>query len=374
MATTRRAKGTARSAERSEGTSTAHLSESESRGERIVLERTEASLDGGFARGVALLLRGVLGLQLVQGELGGRRHVRGALVGEGLDAGAVAQHDSHRIDDVVGALARVDDDRVQQPAITTADVLHADELERDAEDGQVGGVGADLGARQVHVEAEARAARRPVGRWWRRRGGGRRGVRHRGVGEPVAQGALGQRERLAERALGERGQLGGQAEPGAHQQRTDGGPAQRDQGQGGGGDREQCAQRHQLGAYRIVDAGRTAPAGEGVDEVGEGTGDTGSESTDALGAEGCGAGCIADADREPVGPVAVDQGDAEDGEQRSRDRRRGVRRHACPSGPAMLRGIQIEPVAAAPGGRRLSGRRSGVTRRPLRSVRDNLPA
>lgn len=88
------------------------------------------------------------------------------------------------------------------------------------------------------------------------------------------------------------------------------------------------AQRHQLRAHRIVDAGPAAPAGKGVDDVGEGAGDTGSESADALGAESCGAGCIADADREPVGPVAVDQGDAEDGEQRSRDRRRGVRRHA----------------------------------------------
>ena len=287
--------------------------------------------------GVALFLRGVLRLQLVQGELGGRRHVRGALVGEGLDAGAVMQHDSQRVDDVVSALARVDDDRVEQPAITTADVLHADELEWNAEDGQVGGVGADLGARQVYIEAETWAARRPVGR---RRWRCRRRPRHRGVGEPVAQGALGHRQSLAERALGERGQLGGQAEPCAHQQRTDGGAAWRDQGQGGGGDREQCAQHHQLRAQRIVDAGRTAPASEGVDDVGEGAGDTGGEPTDALGAEGCGAGGLADADREPVGPVAVDQGDAEDGEQRSRDRRRGVRRHACPSGPAMLRGIQ----------------------------------
>ena len=59
----------------------------------------------------------------------------------------------------------------------------------------------------------------------------------------------------------------------------------------------------------------------------KGRGDTRSEPTDTLGAESCGAGCIADADSEPVGPVAVDQGDAEDGEQRSRDRRRGVRRH-----------------------------------------------
>jgi len=54
---------------------------------------------------------------------------------------------------------------------------------------------------------------------------------------PVAQRALGQQQGLAEHALGERGQLGGQAEPGALQQRTDGGPTQRDQGQGGGGDR-----------------------------------------------------------------------------------------------------------------------------------------
>jgi hypothetical protein len=84
-------------------------------------------------------------------------------------------------------------------------------------------------------------------------------------------------------------------------------------------------------------------------EVGERAGDTGSESADALGAESCcGAGGVADADSEPVGPVAVDQGDAEDGEQRRRDRRRGVRRHACPSGL-----VTIEPVAAAPGGRRL---------------------
>jgi hypothetical protein len=64
--------------------------------------------------------------------------------------------------------------------------------------------------------------------------------------------------------------------------------------------------------------------GEGVDDVGERMGDTRSEPADALGAEGSGAGCIADADREPVGPVAVDQGDAEDGEQRSRDRCRGA--------------------------------------------------
>jgi hypothetical protein len=101
-------------------------------GREDILERTEASLDGGFTRGVALLLRGVLGLQLVEGELGGRRHLRRPLVGEGLDAWAVAQHDSHRIDDVVGALARVDDDRVEQAGISTADVLHADELRRAA--------------------------------------------------------------------------------------------------------------------------------------------------------------------------------------------------------------------------------------------------
>jgi hypothetical protein len=290
----------------------------------------------------------VLGVQLAQGERGGRRHVRGALVGEGLDAGAVAQHDAQGVDDVVGALARVDDDRVEQAAIATADVLNADELERDPEDRQVGGVGADLGARQEHVEAEAGSARLPRGRR-RRRGWARRGVRHRGVGEPVAQGALGQREGLAESGLGERRQFGGQAMPGACQQCMDGGAAQRDQGQGGGGDREQSAQRHQLGAQRIVHARWAAPSGERLDDVGEGAGNTGGEPTDALGAESCGACGLADTDGEPVGPLVVDQGDAEDGEQRSRDRRRGVRRHACPSGPATLCGTGWVVWAISPG-------------------------
>lgn len=75
----------------------------------------------------------------------------------------------------------------------------------------------------------------------------------------------------------------------AHQQRTDGGAAQRDQGQGGGGDREQSAQRHQLVAHGVINASRATPAGEGVDDAGEGAGDTGSEPTDALRTEGCGA-------------------------------------------------------------------------------------
>jgi len=92
-------------------------------------------------------------------------------------------------------------------------------------------IGADLSARQVHVEAETAAARRPLGR--RRWRGCVRGPRHRGVGEPVAQRALGQlRQGLAEHVLGERGQLGGKAESGALQQRTDGGPTQAGPGQG----------------------------------------------------------------------------------------------------------------------------------------------
>jgi hypothetical protein len=49
-------------------------------------------------------------------------------------------------------------------------------------------------------------------------------LRHR-VWASQWQGALGQRQGLAERALGERGQVGGQTEPGAHEQRTDGGAA-----------------------------------------------------------------------------------------------------------------------------------------------------
>ena len=88
---------------------------------------------------------------------------------------------------------------------------------------------------------------------------------------------------------------------------------------------------------------------DGFDDVGERAADTGSESADALGAEGCGASGLADADGEPVGPVAGDQGDAEDGEQRSRDRRRGVRRHACPSGPATLCGTGWVVWAISPG-------------------------
>ena len=39
-----------------------------------------------------------------------------------------------------------------------------------------------------------------------------------------------------------------------------------------------------------------------------------------------------DADGEPVGPLAPDQDDAEDGDQRRCDRRRVVRRHGGPRG------------------------------------------
>jgi hypothetical protein len=79
---------------------------------------------------------------------------------------------------------------------------------------------------------------------------------------------------------------------------------------------------------------------------------------------GCGLG---DADGKPVGPVAVDHSDAENGEQRGCDLgpRRATTCASLGTGDVCV-GFKIEPVAVGPGGRRLPGRRNGVTR-PLAS-------
>ena len=126
---------------------------------RDVFERAKCALDGGLAGGLALALRSMLGFEIVQSFARGLRHVRCALVGDGLGAWAISQRGGDGIDDPVGALVVADDDRVEQARIAAADVLCGDELEGHAEGAQVGGVGADLGAGQRHVEVEPTATR-----------------------------------------------------------------------------------------------------------------------------------------------------------------------------------------------------------------------
>jgi hypothetical protein len=173
------------------------------------LERVEALLDGGLARGIALLLRRMLGLELAERCTRGIGHVGSPLVCEGLHAGAVAKDGAESFDDVIGALARVDDDGVEETLIATADVLHADELERDAEGRQGRGIRADLRVGQEDIEPEARPTRSALARLERRRRGrrlGRADARARRA-QPVTERPLGERQGLAEVALRERRQL-----------------------------------------------------------------------------------------------------------------------------------------------------------------------
>jgi hypothetical protein len=169
--------------------------------------------------------------------------------------------------DEVGGLALVDGERVEQAALAIAEVLHADELEVDAEHAQIGGVAAELGVGRGHAEIEASGIA-VVGRRWRR---WRRRWRRRGCRWPVlprAQRALGQRDRRAELARGD-AMLGGQPIEGTDEFVLHGAPAH-----GHGAEREQPRrdreQRAEQGRAIVARRGGSASApGRRLDEIRE---------------------------------------------------------------------------------------------------------
>ena len=99
--------------------------------------------------------------------LRGLRHVGRALVGDELHAFEADRGSGGDLRDELGGLALVDREGIEQVALAIAEVLHADELEVDAEHAQIGGVAAELRVRRGHAEIEP--TRGAVVGWWRRR-------------------------------------------------------------------------------------------------------------------------------------------------------------------------------------------------------------
>jgi hypothetical protein len=173
------------------------------------LDREEGALDGRLSHRIALTLRGMVGVELLESGANGLGHVRGTLVGDGLDAGAVVDGLGEDALDELCTLVVVDEDGVEEVAVPPADVLGGDELEGNAEGREIGGIGGELGAGDGQGEAEAWSARGASAR--RRRWGlgqwGAFRVALGGAGNPGTQGAWGEAEGVAEALLGQGGVL-----------------------------------------------------------------------------------------------------------------------------------------------------------------------
>jgi len=205
----------------------------------------------------------------------------------------------------------VHDDLVEQAAVTTADVLGCDELERHAEGQKVGGVGAQLGVGhgQVEVKAPPPWWASPRGRRWLSRRRRQRSAAARGA-QPVSQRALGELERLAEAGLGHARKrsepLPGADDLSAHQVATD-----RQLRQQRACHRQHLACQLELALVLIVLGRRTPPARQPYEQLLEGPNGPRDQPTDPLGADAFGTGSGAQLDAQPAGAKAPDdaQGD-----------------------------------------------------------------
>ena len=254
--------------------------------------------------------------------LGRLGKVRRALVGDELAtlqaSGGVGDH----VLDEVGGLALVDGERVEQAALAITEVLHANELEVDAEHAQIGSVAAELGVGRGHAEIEApgvavveRRGRRWCRRWCRR------WRCHRPV-LPRAQRALGQRDRRAEVARGD-AVLGGQPiestdELVLHSTAAHGHGAEREQSRR---DREQRAEQG-----RAIVARRGGPAsapGRRLDELREHALHTPLDPAEPIGTGAALGDQLRDRPREPRRLVLGDDARAN---QRDHERKTGLGR------------------------------------------------
>jgi hypothetical protein len=147
---------------RTVGHTSAMWSVSASSGAAMCLMVPSARSTVDFAERVAFALRSVLDFEVFEGGLARElRHVGCALIGDRVGAGLFSDCVGEHLGDVLGALVVVDEEGVEEALVAAADVLGGDELERDAEGAQVGGVGAELGGWQQHVEADTAPPGRP---------------------------------------------------------------------------------------------------------------------------------------------------------------------------------------------------------------------
>jgi hypothetical protein len=141
----------------------------------------------------------------LEGIDGSLSHVGGALVDNVLGPLGSSQGISQHAGDEVGALVVVDDDRIEQVLVATADVLCCDELQGDAERRQSRGIGRNQGVGQQEVEAESGTPWSALSRCGRRRGRPQDRslpfVLARWVTQPRTESPRAEREGLAEPLL-----------------------------------------------------------------------------------------------------------------------------------------------------------------------------